>query len=249
MGENVSFGELIAGIVYLVVAVRLYQRGRSDGGAAELLLAGAFFFVGISSVVYSIATMSYFESMAGSLNIIGRFLYLPAPVLMAIFTRRVFRENESWAAWLAWASPIPIAIGVFGSILFRNDWVGFSAASPWFWVEWAGWVYPFAWASVEAFLLYSKARRRVSLGLCAPLVCNRFLLWALFGALQVGAVVVVFPQYAQYEAENHFAAIWDVTYSGFLIGSLLMVWLVFFAPAFYRRWIGGSALTANTVES
>jgi hypothetical protein len=161
----------------------------------------------------------------------------------------VFRENEGWAKWLVWASPVPMVIGVGGSILFRNDWLGFSASSPWFWAEWTGYVYPFAWASVEAFLLYSKARRRVSLGLCEPLVCNRFLLWGLFGVLQVSASAVLFPLYAHYETENRFAAIWDAMYGGFLTGSLLMVWLVFFAPAFYKRWIGGSALTANRVES
>jgi hypothetical protein len=249
MGENVSVGELIAGIIYLVVAARLYKRGRRDGGAAELLLAGAFFFVGISSIVYAVATISQFESAAWALNVLGRFIYLPAPVLVAVFTRRVFRENEGWATWLAWGPPVPMAIGVFGSILFQNDWLGFSASSPWFWVECTGYAYPFAWASLEAFLLYSQARRRVSLGLCDPLVCNRFLLWALFGALQVGAFAILFPLYAEYEAENRFAVIWDLMYSGLLVGSLLMAWLVFFAPAFYKRWIGGSSLTANTVES
>jgi hypothetical protein len=81
----------------------------------------------------------------------------------------------------------------------------------------------------------------VRLGLCDPLVCNRYLLWALFGTLQVCLSLILLPQYAEYETTNQFAATWDTLYGTIEIVSLVMIWLVFFPPAFYQRWIQGSA--------
>lgn len=249
MGEEFSTGEFFAGIIYLVVAARLFQRGQRNGESAERLLAGAFLFYGLSSVLYSMGTASAYAAMTPALNFAGRVVYCPTPLLVAMFTRQVFRKEESWAASLVWMSPFMLAVGIGGSIIFRGDWEGFSPGSPWFWVEWLGYTYPFAWAGTEAFLQYSQARRRVKLGLCDPIVCNRFLLWALFGALQVCAYLVLFPQYAIYESENSLSAAFDITYGGLLIGSIVMVWLVFFSPSLYKRWINRSALVAKTVES
>ena len=249
MEENFSTGEFIAGIVYLIVSWRLFRRSHRDEGVAERLLAGVFLFFGVSSVVYAIATSSRFESIVTALNFAGRMIYLPAPILMAMFTRQVFRKEESWAARLVWGSPILFVVGISGSILLHGDWEGFSASSPWFWVECVGFTYPYAWAGTEALLQYGQARRRVKLGLCDPLVCNRFLLWALFGVFQVCASLVLFPLYADYEAQNRWGAMWDAVYSGFLISSIVMIWLVFFPPALYKRLISGSALAANTVET
>jgi hypothetical protein len=86
------------------------------------------------------------------------------------------------------------------------------------------------------------------LGLCDPLVCNRYLLWALFGTLQVSLSLVLLPQYAEYESTNEFTAMWDAIYGTIEIVSLVMIWLVFFPPAFYQRWIQGSAPAATGAE-
>jgi hypothetical protein len=67
------------------------------------------------------------------------------------------------------------------------------------------------------------------------------LLWALFGTLQVCLSLVLLPQYAEYETTNQFTAMWDALYGTIEIASLVMIWLVFFPPAFYRRWINGNA--------
>ncbi len=111
-----------------------------------------------------------------------------------------------------------------------------------------GYTIPFGWAGSEAFVQYRQARRRMELGLCAPLVCNRYLLWALFGAMQVCLSLVLLPQYATYETTNQFTATWDILYGGFVIASLVMIGLVFFPPAFYQRWINGNAPAAKAEE-
>ena len=107
---------------------------------------------------------------------------------------------------------------------------------------------PFGWAGSEAFAQYRQARRRVHLGLCDPLVCSRYLLWALFGALQASSCLVLLPQYSEYETTSQFTATWDILIGGLEIVSVTVISLVFFPPAFYQRWINGVAAAAKTEE-
>ena len=98
-------------------------------------------------------------------------------------------------------------------------------------------------------MLYGRARRAASLGLCDPMTCNRFLLWALFGAFQVSAYLSVFPSYILFEIQVIAPALWDRVYAVFSTIAVVMIWFVFFPPVFYKRWIRGSAVTASRQEA
>ena len=140
-----------------------------------------------------------------------------------------------------------MAAGVGGSV-WSGDLEGFSVSSPWFWAEWTGYTLPFVWAGAEALAHHRRARRRLQLGLCDPLVCNRYLLWGSFGVAQVLVCMAVIPEYAEYEQGGSFTATWDVLISAGEIFSLGMIWLIFFSPAIYRRWINGNAPVTKAAE-
>ena len=239
MEGHAYIGELLAGVVYFTVAVRLLRLGQRTGEFPEKLLGVTFLFIGTSAVLYVLPNLPLFESLWTSLNFAGRVFVIPYSVIFALFTWRVFRPAERWGGWLVWGVGILLVIGVGGSAM-GGDWEGFSIGSGWFWLEWVGYTLPFGWAGSEAFAQYRQARRRVRLGLCEPLVCNRYLLWALFGTLQVCLCLVLLPQYSEFETTNQFTATWDALYGAVEIASLVMIWLVFFAPAFYQRWISGN---------
>ena len=240
MEGRAYIGELLAGMVYLIVAVRLLRLGQRTGEFPEKLLGVTFLFIGTSAVLYVLPNLSLFESLWTPLNFAGRVCVIPYAVIFTLFTWRVFRPAERWGGWLVWGTAILLVIGVGGSAV-GGDWGGFSISNGWFWLEWVGYTLPFGWAGSEAFVQYRQARRRVRLGLCDPLVCNRYLLWALFGALQVSLSLVLLPQYSEYETTNQFTAAWDALYGAIEIVSLVMIGLVFFPPAFYQRWINGNA--------
>jgi hypothetical protein len=168
-------------------------------------------------------------------------------VLLAVFTRRVFRPEGAWASWLVYGTAILLIVGVGGSV-WSGDLEGFSISSRWFWAEWAGYTIPFAWAGVEAFAHHRRARRRLRMGLCDSLVCNRYLLWGCFGAMQVLVWVAIVRSYIEYEQQGAFSATWDALISAGEISSLALIWLIFFPPAFYRRWIQGAAAVTKTAE-
>ena len=247
MEDHAYIGELLAGIVYLIAGVRLLRLGKRTGEAPERLLGATFLFMGVSAAFYVLPVFSAFESLWTPLNFAGRVTFLPAAVMLALFTRLVFRADTRWGAWLVWGTAILLVSGVGGSAL-AGDWEGFSISNRWFWLEWVGYTFPFGWAGTEAFVQYRQARRRVRLGLCDPLVCNRYLLWALFGALQACSCLVLLPQYSEYETTNQFTATWDTLYGASIISSLVMIWLAFFPPAFYQRWIQRAAPVAKAEE-
>jgi len=240
MEDNAYIGELIGGLVYLIVGLRLVRLGQRTGEAPERLLGACFLFLSISAALYAHPSFLAFESLWTPLNFAGRVFAIPGAVIFALFTWRVFRPAERWGGWLVWGLAILLVVGVGGSAM-GGDWEGFSIRDGWFWFEWVGYTLPYGWAGAEAFIQYGQARRRVRLGLCEPLVCNRYLLWALFGVLQVGLSLVILPQYYEYETTNQLTAMWDGLYGAIENTSIGMIWLTFFPPAVYRRWIEGAA--------
>jgi len=247
MEGNAYIGELLAGAVYLITGIRLLRLSQRTGEAPERLLGVCFIATAASALSYVLPNLPAFESLWAPLNFAGRIFVIPDVVAFALFTWRVFRPEARWGGWLVWGPAILLVVGIGGSAM-AGDWEGFSISSGWFWLEWVGYTLPFGWASSETLAHYSRARRRKQLGLCDPLVCNRYLLWALFGAMQVGLSLILLPQYAEYEATNQFTAAWDGLYGTIEIASLVMIWLVFFPPAYYQRWINGTTPVENAEE-
>jgi hypothetical protein len=240
MEEHAYIGELIAALIYLYAGGRLLRLSARTGEVPERLLGAMFLVTGISLVLYDIPIILNSEALWVPLNFAGRIAYLPAPIILAIFTRRVFRPEGAWANWLIFAMCALMLVGVGGSV-WQGDLEGFSIHSRWFWAEWAGFTMPYAWAGVEALMHRRRARRRMRLGLCDSLVCNRYLLWGFYGATQVLVSLALFPAYAEYAREGAFSATWDRVISAGEIFSLVLIWLIFFAPAFYRNRIQGVA--------
>jgi len=247
MESSAFLGELLAAIVYLVAGLRLARLGARTGECPEWLLAGVFLANAVSYLLYEVAVVWAPDSLWTPLNFAARVAYLPAPVLLAIFTRHVFRRDSAWAAWLPYGTAALLITGVGVSAL-GGDWEGYSIDNPWFWPEWLGYTLPFVWAGIESFTAYRRSRRRVRVGLCEPLVCNRLLLWSLFAALQVSDSLAIIPQYAAFEDLGVFTALWDLVTGALEILSVAGIWLTFFEPEIYRRWINDSALSEDTAE-
>jgi hypothetical protein len=247
MEEQAYVGELISALVYLYAGMRLLRLSSQTGEVPERLLGAMFLVTGTSFLLYDLPIILDSESLWTPLNFAGRVAYLPAPVLLAVFTRRVFRPEGAWAAWMAYGSAILLVAGVGGSV-WSGDLEGFSVGNPWFWAEWMGYTIPFGWAGSEAFVQYRQARRRMQLGLCDSLNCNRYWLWGCFGAMQVLVWVAVIPTYAEYEQGGAFTATWDALIAAGEIFSLALIWLIFFTPAFYQRWIQGAGPAATAAE-
>ncbi len=248
MDGNAYIGELFSAIFFVIAGVRLLKLSRRTRKTPEFLLGSAFVLSGIALLFYMVPYADAFASLWTPFIFAGRATFIPVSILWALFTRSVFRPSDNWATALVWAIGALHLIGVGGSAL-AGDFEGFSISSVWFWLEWTGYTLPVAWTGLEALSQYGPARRRVRLNLCAPLVCNRMLLWGLFGALQVGLSIVVLFQYAAFGDANVFTPGWDLLYGVFSMTSVVMIWFAFFPPTFYRGWIEARDHTAHSEYS
>jgi hypothetical protein len=240
MDGHAYIGELFSGVFFIVAGARLLRLSRRTRETPELLLGLAFGVSGIGLLLYMVPYVHLFDALLDPFIFAGRVAFIPVSVMIALFTRGVFRPGERLATWLVWGIAALHTIGVTGSAL-NGDWQGYSISSGWFWLEWTGYTLPVAWTGLESLAQYGAARRRVRLGLCGPLVCNRMLLWGLFGVLQVGLSIVVLFQYAAFQEASLFTAGWDRLYGAFSMGSIAMIWFAFFPPTSYRRWINRTA--------
>jgi len=232
-------GEFIAGIIYLIIGYRLLQLASRTGERPERLLSFMFFFSGASYLIYIVPMVIPIDALWTPFNFAGRVIYIPAPILLAMFTRDVFRRDSRFSTGMVYATTALLVVGVSVSAML-GDWEGFSLGSPFFWLEWVAYTLPFCWAAAEAFHRYLQARRRGRVGLGGPSVCNRMLLWSLFGLILVLSSLVVVGQYAAYERENVFSSIWDNLYRGTALTALVVMWIAFFPPAIYVRWVNRS---------
>ena len=141
MEGHAYIGELLAGIINLIVGIRLLLLSRRTGEAPERLLSGSFLCMAVSSWFYVLPNFPEFEPMWMVLNFAGRVLVIPSVVFLAMFTRCAFRPNTRWATWLLWASAMLLVTGVGGAAR-AGEWDGFSIYSIWFQLEWVGFTLP-----------------------------------------------------------------------------------------------------------
>jgi hypothetical protein len=196
--------------------------------------------MGVSFTLYQIPLLFPVEHLETQLFFCGRVVYCVSAVTLAHFTRIVFRQTEIWALALVVGVAASLVIGV-GCSALTGDFEGFSISNPWFWFEWVANALPFGWIGVEAWLHYRSGRKRVRVGLLEPLVCNRFLLWMIVGVLQLSAFLVSLVQYAEYEVTGVWSTWSDSTLGALEMTTIGTIWLVFFPPAVYCRWIANAA--------
>jgi hypothetical protein len=169
-------------------------------------------------------------------------------ITFALFIRLVFRPNARWATWLLAAVVVSLVSGLAGSA-WIGDWEGTNPlANSWYWLEFFGGFTPSIWMAAEGFAQYFKARKRLKLGLSEPIACNRFLLWGIAGALWLMLEVVVTANDFAYALTGKWSLMLDFGVALFEVVPVAVIWLVFFPPEFYCRWIesGGKPKTQES---
>ena len=163
MEDHAYIGELIAGIAYLTVGIRMFRLSQRTGESPERLLGVSFSLIGTSYLFYEIPSIFSLESLWTPLSFAGRVTFDVGIVPFALFTRTVFRRDARWATWLVCGCAVLLTIGVTFSLL-AGDAEGMTLSNSWFWFEWVGYTVPSAWMSVEAFLAYVGAKNAYGLG-------------------------------------------------------------------------------------
>jgi hypothetical protein len=216
----------------------LFALSRRTRERPEYLLALNYLCTGVSYCLYQFPGL--FESDQTWTLITARIIYSVGIVPLLLFTRDVFRNGRRWANALVWANTLVLFCGVVFSTL-NGDIEGLIVNSVWFWCDWVGYTAPYIWISTEALIAYSAARKRQRLGLCKPEVPIRFLLWALFGVLATLAGAALIPLYLEYATTQVWPRWGDYATGGLEAAGTVVIWFVFFPPAFFRRRVDRAA--------
>jgi hypothetical protein len=241
MDTSAYVGEVISGFVYLFVGVRLYRLSRRTGHLPETLVAASFLLWMLSYAIWDIpyAFVDSEELVPAVYSYCSQIALVSGTVVFAFFIRAVFRPSARWAIWLVTAIVVGNLAGVAG-MAYSGDWEGTNPlANPWYWLEFFGAVAPTIWMGSEGFAQYFKTRRRLKLGLCEPMACNRFLLWGLAGSLWVILEFLVSASDLVYAFTGYWSEPLGLGIGLFEIIPIAIVWFAFFPPAFYCRWVEG----------
>ena len=247
MDANAYIGEVIAGFVYFFVGVRLYLLSRRTGQLPERLIAASFLLWVVAYAFYDIpyAFVESEELIPAFCSYSSLIALSAGNVVFTWFIRTVFRSDARWAIWLVVAVAVSNLAGVVG-MGSSGDWEGTNPlANPWYWLECSGSFVACIWMGIEGFAQYFKMRRRLKLGFCEPIACNRFLLWGIAGAVWIVLEAMVTASDLAWSITGYWSESLGMGIALFEILPVVSFWLVFFPPAFYCRWVEGAGRAEN----
>jgi hypothetical protein len=176
-------------VVTTAVGVRMMLLARRTRGVPETLIGAGMTTIGLVGYPLGLAAGAGRGTMA-EMNIPLWLLSIVAIdaglLLIYAFTWRVFRPSSAWAKGLVVASGVYlVGVGLCQLLAFLNappDAPSGQVALRYTGAFLIGSAGCFLWSGIEGALQYRMARRRLAMGLADPVVANRFLLWAVFGA-------------------------------------------------------------------
>ena len=244
MEENAYLTAVIAGTFYMIAGVRLLRLGLRTREHPELMLSAYFAGTGIWYLITYSPYYLRFDSLSPQADIAAYWIFVIGVFPYLFFIRRVFRPNAAWASGMVVVCGVFLVLG--GAHLIVESPLVETLDNPWFIVMWLGYAVPAMWMGWEAKLAHRSARKRARIGLCDPVVANRYLLLAWFGCFQTLAVLV--GLYWAYDKDvNQATSLFaDALLGGTEIAGVSMLWLAFFPPAFYRNWIAARAVILPT---
>jgi hypothetical protein len=156
--------------------------------------------------------------------------------MLGVFVWCVFRPGPAGAALLVVLAALLFLS--FAGDLLGGYYAGHPRSDLSRAIDYTGRIGMYAWASLEALRQWLLARRRARLGLCDPLVANRFLLWG----IATGSVIGIwgFGLWSELHGVVDVRASfgWIAVFGGLCA---VAVWLAFMPPPAYRRWLEAAA--------
>jgi hypothetical protein len=233
---------ILCSAVGTAIGARLVGVARRTRQIPELL-------VGTAILTYSALALPALLAMglpwisltaARALQLVQQAANWLAVTALLLFTWRAFRPDSRWVRLATFAA---IAVGLvasWGTVSVAPQAPGASAmppqVRPYISLMMGVWGGVFLWTGLESLHFHAKMRRRLAIGVGDPLVCNRFLLWAIWG-LGCFAFDLLNLGYnlAGLDLSRHPAPLLTICASTSLSSA---VWyLAFFAPESYERLV------------
>ncbi len=244
MEYNAYITSIAVSAFYGVASLRFLRLSRRTRKRPELYLGLYFGLSGLYYLGLNVPNLVGLESSLPAISVVLEWAYVLGVFPYLLFIRCVFRPEALWADLLVGVCSAFLLVGTaLGTLSGPMD---FSLQNPWFLAQWVGYSIPCVWLGFEAARLRQSATRRARIGLCPPLVANRYLLLVLFGCFQFLACLADLSWANDIGANQTVSMASDALLGITEIASVSVLWLAFFAPAFYTHWITRNAVILPT---
>lgn len=229
---------LLAIAINLWVGASILRQAGASDARPERLLGWALVCDGLEWLCW---VLSAYTSLDGTppglaLGVLCRVgIALSAGFLVA-FTWVVFHPDKRWVRVPMAGLLAAIWLGILGSLAV-SDWHGYRTDLAWVWMESTGVLVAYGWTFAAAAIFYRRARRRLALDLSDPLVTNRILLWSVYGGAMALSQAIFLYALTLEQTAGHYPLIFDTAISGLTVVACVAIWLAFFPPERYRRWV------------
>jgi len=224
-----------AGAFYLLASYRLLKLSHQTRERPEFWLGTYFAATGQWYLIYNAPYFLGYEELPVLVDQGIEWIYAIGVAAYLLFVRGTFRPRSRWALALVILAVFcslsgAIAASLRGSFSNMID-------DPAYRIEWVGYTIPCVWMCSEGFIAHAAAQKRVLLELCDPIVANRYLLFGAFGLCQV--ISCGADLFWAYTNSTDASGAWlaNGLLSATEIASVAILWLAFFPPLAYRRWI------------
>jgi hypothetical protein len=250
-----SLALAVAAGLLLWLGARLWRSGVAGSPERWLALTFGALGCGVLPRLAAARMISAYDTgvLALSLNAASHFAIEAAIIALSLFTRRVFRPSGRGA--VALVACLACVSGALTLWLVTTTDPDQEASALALAVNLSRAI-PVLWAFAECARYARLMRRRVALALADPLVANRFVLWSIWtGALGFAALLLFAVRSRAFWLQLHgvdprvvMPAAIPIT--GALCGLAVVsagiaVWLAFFPPASYQRWLRASAAASG----
>ena len=227
----------------MTISIRLLLLWRRTRQWPELLISSGFLLLALLGFPL-LGLSGLAEPTIGAVHAptlaIGLAALAASIVLLHAFTWQVFRPHASWARLFVLANAIAAtAVAVLflrAVVTAPPDSVSLEVHGPWSLAVRLLFQVWYVWVGIESLLEWSRARKRMALGLSDPVSVNRFALWGSMGNVLAlnGAVAMVLEARGMSPMNDALPAIW-LGLNGAVAGVLMF--LTFVPPAGYVEWI------------
>jgi hypothetical protein len=243
MEQSAFIMESIAGCMFLILGARLYWLSRRSIQLSESFLGLALLTWALGYALYDV---SYVFVESGE-KIPPFFSYTSllavnlGNVFLAMFTQEMFRKHDHWAGWFVVAIAVCLFLASAGTV-WVGDWEQMDPLeNPGYWPQILAGLGPACWLGYEGLSHTFSAHKRLALGLLEPFPCHRILLLGLAGALWAVLEFVIVVQDFIYINAGDWSGVLGVANGVLEVVPIIFLWLAFWPPAPYRRWIEAAA--------
>lgn len=235
----------------LVVGTRLLLLYRRLRQPPELLLALAYLLagtLGFGGLLVGALTTPPGQPVAEGFQAWSVIVGDAGTLCFYLFIWYVFRRQSALAKAFVGLAALAFAVSLVKDTWLAGVTFGPPPGTPTTVCGSLGRAVVFPWMVFEALAQYFAFRRRARIGLGNALVQNRLLLWGISGLAMFAISAVSTGLY--WTATDAADAIAKLNRAGWLYGlfaavSSVALWLAFFPPRVYVRWIEGSNLESR----